>query len=84
MSIVAHPGGGFSVTGPESIALYRLIVLRQALSLYAKTGMRPSRSVTPTYMLQMAEEVTGKKYKRGQHAQAAEDMNAVIDARRPA
>jgi hypothetical protein len=66
------------------MALYRLIVLKHALVLYAKTGMRPSRHITPTAMLQMASEVTGKKYKRGQHAQAADDLAAVIDAAKEA
>jgi hypothetical protein len=80
MSITVHENGGISVTGRESMALYRLIVLKHALALYAKTGMRPSRHITPTAMLEMASEVTGKKYKRGQHAQAADDLAAVIDA----
>lgn len=80
MTIVAHPGGGFSVTG-ESMSIYRLIVLKHALVLYAKTGIRPTRSATPTAMLRMASEVTGKKYKRGQHSLAAEDVSAVIESR---
>jgi hypothetical protein len=84
MSITVHENGGISVTGRESMALYRLIVLKHALVLYAKTGMRPSRHITPTAMLEMASEVTGKKYKRGQHAQAADDLAAVIDAAKEA
>jgi hypothetical protein len=84
MSITVHENGGISVTGRESMALYRLIVLKHALVLYAKTGMRPSRHITPTSLLEMASEATGKKYKRGQHSQAADDLTAVIDAARDA
>jgi hypothetical protein len=81
MSITVHASGGVSVTGPESIEVYRLIVLKHALALYAKTGMRPNRRITPTAMLQMASEVTGKKYKRGQHEQAAYDIAYVLGAK---
>ena len=84
MSITVHENGGISVTGPESIEVYRLIVLRQALTLYAKTGMRPNRHITATDMLRMASEGTGKTYKRGQHERAADDIAAVLDAARDA
>lgn len=79
MSITVHKNGGITVTG-ESVSVYRLIVLKHALVLYAKTGIRPTRSLTPTAMLFLASEVTGKTYKRGQHSMAAEDVSAVIES----
>jgi hypothetical protein len=65
--------------GPESINLYRMLVLRTALRMYANTGMRANRKLTPTVMLAIAGEVTGKKYRRGQHLMAADDLSALIE-----
>ena len=65
--------------GPESINLYRMLVLRTALRMYANTGVRANRKLTPTVMLAIAGEVTGKKYRRGQHLMAADDLSALIE-----
>lgn len=76
--------GSTTFAGPDAVNLFRAISLKSSLSLYAKCGMRPTRMVTPTMMLQMATEYTGKKYKRSQHAQAAADMNAWIQTMKTA
>jgi hypothetical protein len=76
-----HPGGT-SFVGPDAVNLYRAIVLASSLSLYAKTGMIPTRGVTGTVMLKIAAEYTGKTYKRGQHALAAEDVKVWVNTRK--
>jgi len=60
--------------------VYRLAVLRQALQVHVMSGgeMRLTRTATPTRILAMASEVTGRKYKRGQQAQALADMNELM------
>lgn len=42
-------------------------------------GMQPPRGVRKGDLLKKAGAITGKVYKRGQHAQAAADLKAFID-----
>ena len=63
-----------SFVGPDATNYVRAELLASSLRLYAKCGMRPTRMVGPTQMLQMATSYTGKKYKRGQYEQAADDV----------
>ena len=72
--------GGTMFHGPDGVKLYQAIALKHGLKLYANTGMKPNRMWTPTAMLKLATSFTGKKYKRGEHAKAAQDMTAWIDA----
>lgn len=65
-------------TGPDQVNIARAIIMKSALKLYAKTGMRVNRAYTPTAMLNVATEYTGKQYKRGQHAEAAKDLETWI------
>ena len=67
------------ITGAENIERFRLIVLRQALQMFAKFKMTPNRHLTPTKMLKLAGDVTGVTYKRGTHAQAAADIDAILN-----
>lgn len=73
-SIDHRSSGGTSYTGRDAVNLYRAKTLVVALRMYARSGMIPSRNVTPARMLVLASEYTGKTYKRGEHAQAAEDV----------
>ena len=82
--VVLHEHGGASYVGPDAVNLMRAITLQAALRLYARTGMIPTRGVTAMVMLKLAKEYTNKTYKRGQHAQAAEDMQVWIDTMRAA
>jgi hypothetical protein len=66
--------GGTTFYGTDGVNLYKAIVLRSGLQLYARTGMKPNRAWTPTAMLDMAASYTGKKYRRGQHMDAANDL----------
>lgn len=70
-----------SISRPEHIERFRLICLKQGLQMYAKFRMLPTGIVKPTTLLQLASAATGKAYKRGQHAQAALDLAAVIEKR---
>lgn len=61
-------------SGPDAVNLFRAKTLIAALRIYAKTGLIPTRGVTATAMLRLAAEYTGKTYKKGQHLQAADDV----------
>lgn len=82
--IEAHGDGGVSYVGLDAVSLYRATALKSGLRLYAKTGMKPNSAWTPTAMLAAAGGITGKRYKRGQYAAAAADLQIWIDAMRAA
>ena len=67
-------------SGPEAVARYRAVVMANALDLYARTGLKPNRSYTPTAMLAVASEITGLPFKRGQYAEAASAIRATLKA----
>lgn len=67
-------GSASSFVGPDAVEMFRAFAIAQALRLYAKTGMQANRAYTPTAMLKAASSITGKKYKRGQYVQAADDL----------
>lgn len=69
-----------SYVGFEAVDLFRARMLASSLRLYAKTGMIPTRGVTITKMLALASHYTGKPYKRGSAAIAADDVKAWADA----
>jgi len=79
-----HQGGGVSFVGPDAVNLMRAITLRRALELYARTGMLLARGVSPTQLLKIAQEYTGKAYKRGQYDQAAQDVGTWVEAMKAA
>ena len=60
---------------------YRLVALKQALKIHVMTQgrMKLTRTATPTRMLEMASEYTGKRYRRGEQAQALADIQQVLD-----
>ena len=70
------------ITGDKNIETFRLIVLTNALQMFAKFKMQPNRHLTPTAMLKLASAATGKTYKRGTHAQAALDVAALVESRK--
>lgn len=47
--------------------------------MYAKFKIIPTRSVNATKLLQLAGAATGKAYKRGEHANAALDVAALVE-----
>lgn len=74
-SYIQYNAGGTSLVGPDAVALFRAVTIASGLRLYAKTGIKPNRSWTPTAMLAAATGITGKPYKRGQFLIAADDVD---------
>ena len=70
--------------GPDATNLYRAAMLKSAMGLYLKTGIKVNRMYTPTAMLATAGAITGKRYKRGQMADAVADLSVAIEAMRAA
>ena len=61
-------------TGTAGVNTYRVATLAKMIKLHRDTGMIPTRGVTITKMFKIAQEYTGKAYKRGAHDQAIADL----------
>ena len=48
-------------------SMFRLIVLKNSLSLWIKTGIKPTRGVGRNDMIRMASEFTGEQYPMSKH-----------------
>lgn len=57
---------------------YRALAVMHALRFYARTGMKVNTAYTPKNMIAAASQITGKKYKRSQLEQAANDIEAKL------
>ena len=79
-----HADGGTTFVGPDATNFVRAVTLRAALRMYAETKMRLARNITPTQMLTMAGEYTGKVYLRGDYTLAAEELSVWIETMRAA
>ncbi len=83
--IIHHRHGGTTLVGPDAVNLYRAIHVQSALLMYAKTGMLMTRGATPTVLLRIAKEYTGKDYKgKDKYTQAADDVRVWIDTMKAA
>lgn len=82
--VVNAEGQVRAYVGPDAVNLMRAIMLKQGLNLYARTKMRMTSGVSPTDMLRAATGYTGKSYKRGDYAKAANDVRKWIDTMRAA
>ena len=82
--IIHHKSGGITLAGPDAVNLYRAAMLKSGLAMYAKSKMLLTRAMTPSAMLAMATQYTGKTYKRGQYAQAAQDVDVWVQTMRAA
>ena len=78
-NVTLHNDGGFTLTG-DAIPMFQVITLKGAIKLHKACGMIPTRGMTITKMLQSASNVTGKKYKRGQHDAAIADLELWLAA----
>lgn len=76
--------GGISYQGPQAVAIFRAITIKQAIRFYVRTGMKVAAAYTPTAMLKVAGQITGNTYKRGQLQTAHDDLEQWIDAARAA
>jgi hypothetical protein len=68
-------GEATSYVGRDATELYRVNMIKISIKLYMKTGMIPTRGVTISKMLKMAEQYTGRKYKKSEAAYAVEDLH---------
>lgn len=71
-------------SGKDATSLVRAIYAKNALDMYAQTGMKMTRTATPTVLLRIATEYTGHTYKRGQYVKAADDLQVWIETMRAA
>lgn len=78
-SAVTISNGGTTFTG-DGIQLFRAVTLKSAIKLHRDCGMIPTRGMTITKLFGIAQQITGKKYKRGQHDAAIADLTVWIDA----
>ncbi len=67
-------GNTSGYVGPDATNLFRVMCLTNALGIYHKTGMIPTRGMTASKMLAFAGQVTQKRYKRGEIVSAIEDL----------
>jgi hypothetical protein len=68
-------GEATSYVGRDATELFRVNMIKVSIKLYMKTGMIPTRGVTINKMLKMAEQYTGRKYKKSEAAYAVEDLH---------
>ena len=64
-----------SYVGRDATTLYRVNMIKVSIKLWIKTGMMPTRGVTISKLLKMAEQYTGRKYKKSEAAYAVEDLH---------
>jgi hypothetical protein len=62
----------------EQVNTYAMIVIKNAISFYIRTGMKVNKAYTPSAMLRTASYYTGKSYKRNQLAQARDDLTMLL------
>lgn len=70
--------------GKEEVGIARAIIIKHACKMWATHKMQANRAYTPTAMLTAASGITGKVYKRGQHAVAAADLDVWLTEQRAA
>ena len=59
---------------PEAVACRQAEALISGLRFYAQWGLKPNPAYTPTFMLNLASQFTGKRYKRREFIRAADDV----------
>jgi len=69
--------------GPDAVELFRVATLKSAIGLF-KVGIVPTRGLTISRCFKMAEQYTGKSYKRGQHDEAVKDLTVWIETMKSA
>lgn len=82
-SYIRHGNGGSSFVGPAAVSVFRAIVLANGLRMYGRTGIKPNRMWSPSRMINAAEEITGKKFKKRDYEGAANAVDEWIKQVRP-
>jgi hypothetical protein len=65
-----------------AIDLYQAAVIKSALKLYARTGMKANRAYTPSNMMRMATIITGQKFKARDYHGAVAGLENWIESKR--
>ncbi len=73
-----------SFSGNHGMAVYRALVIASGLKLYAKTGMKPNRTYTPSAMMKAASELTGQAFKARDYFEAAKALTTFAELHAPA
>ena len=60
----------------DNITRFHALTVASALKLYAKTGIKINRSVTPTSLMGRAEAITGLKFKKRDYMAAHDALIA--------
>lgn len=71
-------GDATAFVGRDAVSTYRVAMLASSCEMYAKFKMIPTRGVGATRLLQLASEITGKRYKKGGHMEAAADLRLTL------
>ena len=69
---------GTTVYTGAHVTMFQAMVLRTGLKMYARTKVPPNAVFTPANMLDAAGRITGRKYRRGQYMEAANDLSVFI------
>ena len=69
---------GTTVYTGAHITMFQAMVLRTGLQMYARTKIQPNALYTPANMLDAAGRITGRRYRRGQYMEAANDLSVFI------
>lgn len=64
------------------IAVYQAMIIKAALRLYAKTGIKPNRAYKPSTMMKIARQITGNKKLKPRDYMGAHDALAIWIAKR--
>lgn len=51
-----------AIVGTENVNMAQLLIVRHGISLYLRTGMKPSRNWSPKNMRDFVSRKTGKQY----------------------
>ncbi len=70
-------------TGKEQVQLFQAIVVKHAMKLYLKTGLKVNRAYTPTNMRKVATKITGHQYTASKNglALALDDLTKWLEAK---
>ena len=66
--------------GKLEVQKFRALAIASALDLYARTGMKANRAYTPSNMMRVAKEITGKTFKARDYTGAATALREWCDA----
>ena len=83
-SYVEFGKGGASFVGRDAIEFFKVMNLRNSISLYQKCGIIPTRGFGITKMLALASKYTGQKYKRNEYDRVIKDLTVWIEMMRSA